>query len=309
MLQQTGRFVRNLRISVIENCNLNCFFCHREWNPLSSENMSLNEVRKIVEVASSLGVESVKITGGEPLLRKDVVDIVKSVSPLVREVSLVTNGVLLEEHAADLKDAGLRRVNVNLPSLDSSKYSWITGGGDVSKVFNGVNAALEAGLNPVKINMVVLKGVNEEDVDEMLDYAGSLGAVLQLIELQPIPGGKQVFEEFHVSLEVIEKSIASKSAGRTLNQTGQRPVYRLNRKGREVLVEIVAPTGNPDFCSRCSKLRVTCDGKLKPCLLRNDNLLDMAGAIRSGCGDDALKRIFMEAVMLKKPYWGVTVSF
>ncbi len=299
----------SLRISITENCNLNCFFCHMEWNPLSSGNMSLKEVIKIVEVASSLGVESVKITGGEPLLREDAVNMVKAVSQLAKQVSIVTNGVLLEKYAADLRDAGLTRINVNLPSLDSSKYSWITGGGDISNVFNGINAALEAGLNPVKINMVVLKGVNEEDVGEMLDYAGSLGAVLQLIELQPIPGGEKVFKEFHVSLDVIEKYIASKSTGRTLNQTGQRPVYRLHIKGREVIVEIVSPTGNPDFCSRCSKLRVTCGGKLKPCLLRNDNLLDIVGLIRSGGGDDALKRMFMEAIMLKKPYWEKTVSF
>jgi cyclic pyranopterin phosphate synthase len=174
MPQPPGRTVKSLRISVTESCNLNCFFCHREWNPPSSNHMGLNEVRKIVEVASSLGVENVKITGGEPLVRKDVSSMVRAISPLVREVSLVTNGVLLGKYASDLKDAGLSRVNVNLPSLNSSKYSWITGGGDVSKVLNGINAALEAGLNPVKINMVVLRGVNEQDVGEMLDYACSM---------------------------------------------------------------------------------------------------------------------------------------
>ncbi|MEM4169862.1 MAG: GTP 3',8-cyclase MoaA, partial [Thermoproteota archaeon] len=187
--------------------------------------------------------------------------------------------------------------------LDSSKYSRITGGGDVSRVFNGINAALEVGLNPVKINMVILKGVNEEDVEEMLDYAGSIGAVLQLIELQPIPGGEKVFQEFHVSLKNFEKSISSKSAGKTVNNTGQRPLYVLPRNGRTILVEIVSPTGNPNFCSHCSKLRVTCDGRLKPCLLRNDNLVDIVGLIRSGSSDDDLKKRFMEAIMLKKPYW------
>ncbi|MEM3026671.1 MAG: GTP 3',8-cyclase MoaA [Thermoproteota archaeon] len=303
MPQPPSGTVKSLRISITENCNLSCFFCHREWNLLSSGNMGLNEVRKIVEVASSLGVESVKITGGEPLLREDTVEMVKAISPLVKEVSLVTNGVLLEKYAADLKDAGLSRVNVNLPSLNSSKYSWITGGGDVFKVFSGINAALEADLNPVKINMVVLKRVNEEDVSKMLDYACSVGAVLQLIELQPIPGNKQVFEEYHVGLDSIEKSIASESIGKTLNQTGQRTIYELSRSGGKVLVEIVSPNGNPEFCSRCSKLRVTCDGKLKPCLLRNDNLVDVIGLIRSGADDNALKRRLMEAIALKEPYW------
>lgn len=265
--------------------------------------MSLKEVRKIIEVASSLGVESVKITGGEPLIREDVVRMVRAVSPLVREVSLVTNGVLLEKYALDLKDAGLSRVNVNLPSLNPSKYSWITGGGDVSKVLKGINSALEASLNPVKMNMVILKGVNEEDVNEMLDYAGSVGVFLQLIELQPVPGDKQFFERFHTSLAGIEKSIASKSIGKTLNSTGQRAVYTLSKNGRETLVEIVSPCENSEFCSRCSKLRVTCDGRLKPCLLRNDNLVDIVGLIRSGVDDDALKRRFMEAISLKEPFW------
>ncbi len=303
MLKPSSGTMKNLRISIIENCNLNCFFCHREWNPPSGKSMSLNEVRKIVEVASSLGVESIKITGGEPLIREDVVSMVRAVSPLVREVSLVTNGILLEKYASDLKDAGLSRVNVNLPSLIPSKYSWITGGGDVSKVFKGINSASEAGLNPVKINMIVLKGVNEEDVEGMLDYASHVGAVLQLIELQPVPEDKHVFEEFHVALDSIEESIASKSVGKAFNQTGQRALYTLFRNGREMLVEVVSPTGNPDFCSRCSKLRVTCDGRLKPCLLRNDNLVDIVGLIRSGADNDALEKRFMEAIALKEPYW------
>ncbi|MEM4610794.1 MAG: GTP 3',8-cyclase MoaA, partial [Thermoproteota archaeon] len=120
---------------------------------------------------------------------------------------------------------------------------------------------------------------------------------------QPIPGGEKVFQEFHVSLEAIEKSISSKSARKTVNKTGQRNVYMLLRNGRTVFVEIVSPTENIGFCSHCSKLRVTCDGRLKPCLLRNDNLVDIVGLIRLGGSDDDLKKRFMEAIMLKKPYW------
>lgn len=298
-----GKKVRDLRISVIGRCNLNCFFCHREWNPSSDNCIGLNEVRKIVEVASGFGIESVKITGGEPLLRDDIVDIVMEVSHLVGEVSLVTNGVLLEKYASDLKGVGLSRVNVNLPSLKPSKYGRITGGGDLVKVLKGIESALEAGLNPVKINMVVLRGVNEDEVDDMLGYASSTGAVLQLVELQPLPDDEHVFEGFYVDLDGIEEYIASRSVKKFFNPTGQRAIYALSRNGKEVLVEIVAPTGNPDFCSHCSKLRVTCNGRLKPCLLRNDNLIDIAGPIRAGADMDALRKRFMEAIMLKEPYW------
>jgi cyclic pyranopterin phosphate synthase len=263
----------------------------------------LNEIKRIVELASSLGVERVKITGGEPLMRDDIVEIVREVSPLVGEVSLVTNGVLLEKYASNLKEAGLSRVNINLPTLNPLKYSEITGGHEISKVFDGITAAIEVDLNPVKINMVILKGVNEDDVNEMLDYTSSIGAVLQLIELQPIPGDKQVFEKFHVSLSNIEKSIASKSVMKTLNPTGQRIIYTLSKNGVKTFVEIVSPVENPEFCSNCSKIRVTCDGRLKPCLLRNDNLVDMIGLIRSGADADSLRKKFTEAIMLKEPYW------
>lgn len=303
MVNTLSKSVKNLRICVTESCNLKCFFCHKEWDPSSNRCVSLNEIKRIVEVACSFGVEKIKITGGEPLMRNDVVEIVKEVSPLVKEVSLVTNGILLEKYASRLKEAGLSRVNVNLPTLNSLKYSEITGSHEIGKVFNGINAAIDADLNPVKINMVILKGVNEEDVAEMLDYTGSTGAVLQLIELQPIPGDKQVFEKFHLNLDDIEKSIASKSAMKTLNSTGQRVIYTLSKNGVKGLVEIVSPFGNPEFCSRCSKLRVTCDGRLKPCLLRNDNLVDIVGPIRSGADMDFLRKRFMEAIMLKEPYW------
>lgn len=295
--------VKDLRICVTESCNLKCFFCHREWDPSNDRCIELNEIKRIVEVARGLGVERIKITGGEPLMRNDIVEIVNEVSPLVREVSLVTNGVLLEKYASRLKDAGLSRININLPTLNPLKYSEIIGGSEIDKVFNGINAAIEADLNPIKINMIILKGVNEEDVGEMLDYAGSIGAVLQLIELQPIPSDKQVFEKFHVSLSNIENSIASKSVIKTLNATGQRAIYTLSKNGAKMLVEIVSPIGNPDFCSHCAKLRVTCDGRLKPCLLRNDNLVDIVGLIRSGADMDSLKKRFVEAIMLKEPYW------
>jgi len=303
MLNPLSRNVKNLRICVTESCNLKCFFCHREWDPSNNKCISLNEIKKIVEVASGLGVERVKITGGEPLIRNDIVEIVREVSPLAGEVSLVTNGVLLEKYASRLKEAGLSRVNVNLPTLNPLKYSEITGSREIDKVFNGINAAIDADLSPIKINMVILKGVNEEDVAEMLDYTSSIGAVLQLIELQPIPGDKQVFEKFHLNLDGIEKSIASKSAMKTLNPTGQRVIYTLSENGAKSLVEIVSPFENPEFCSHCSKLRVTCNGRLKPCLLRNDNLVDIVRLIRSGADMDSLRKSFMEAIMLKEPYW------
>jgi len=300
------KLVRNLRVCITEKCNLKCFFCHREWDPSSNCLLEVKDIVKIVEAASSLGIKNVKITGGEPLVRSDIVEIISRIFPLVDEVSLVTNGVLLEDYASDLKRAGLSRVNVSLPSLDSSKYESMTGGGDISRVLKGIEAAREVGLTPVKINMVILKGINENEVEKMIDYACNIGAALQLIELQPIPEGEQVFEKFYVSLRQIEESIALKSVMRTLNPTGQRTVYTIPRNGGKAVVEIVSPINNPDFCSRCSKLRVTCDGRLKPCLLRNDNLVNILETVRSEAGLEALREKFIEAISLKEPYWKIS---
>ncbi|MEM3713233.1 MAG: GTP 3',8-cyclase MoaA [Thermoproteota archaeon] len=295
--------VKNLRICVTEKCNLKCFFCHKEWNPSGNYSLEPGEISRIVKVASSLGISRVKITGGEPLLRNDIVEIVRMISPITEEVSLVTNGILLEDYAWDLKNAGLSRVNVNLPSLNPLKYRNITGGGDIKKVFNGINAAVEANLAPLKINMVVLKGVNDGEVEEMMDYACSIGAILQLIELQPIPEDKHVFEKFHVSLKELEECIESKSVMKALNHTGQRNVYVVPKKDNRVIVEIVSPVGNPNFCLKCSKLRVTCDGRLKPCLLRNDNLISILELTRSEEYFEALRKKFIEAIAMKEPYW------
>ncbi|MBO3800388.1 MAG: GTP 3',8-cyclase MoaA [Candidatus Brockarchaeota archaeon] len=297
--------VRSLRICVTEKCNLKCFFCHKEWDPSVDCLLGPREISRIVKAASSLGINRVKITGGEPLLRSDIVEIIRGISPLVEEVSLVTNGALLEDYALDLKNAGLSRVNVSLPSLVSSKYRSITGNGNIERVFNGINVAIEAGLTPLKINMVVLKGVNDDEVEEMMDYACNINAILQLIELQPIPGDEQVFEKFHASLKDLEKSIESRSIMKTLNQTGQRPVYVIPKNGGKVIVEIVSPVNNPIFCSQCSKLRVTCDGRLKPCLLRNDNLVSIIEQARSENGLEFLMKKLREAIALKEPYWKI----
>ncbi|MGQ9479247.1 MAG: GTP 3',8-cyclase MoaA [Thermoproteota archaeon] len=302
MPEAINRMIRNLRICVTEQCNLKCFFCHKEWDPSRDGYMSLEEIQRIAEAAYAFGIESIKITGGEPLMRKDIVEIVKTVSLFFGEVSMVTNGSYLEEYALDLRDAGLRRVNVNLPSLDPLKYKDITGGGDLNRVLKGIEAALNIGLKPIKLNMVVLKGLNDDEVWDMMDYAGSLGLILQLIELQPVPGDKQVFESFHLKLNEIEEAVSSKAVEKKFNWSGQRNVYIVVKNGVKTVVEIVSPLSNPSFCSNCSKIRVTSDGRLKPCLLRNDNLIDLISLVRAGADIDALKESFSRAVMLKEPY-------
>ncbi|MGC8816424.1 MAG: GTP 3',8-cyclase MoaA [Candidatus Hadarchaeum sp.] len=297
-MDRYGRSVNGLRVSVTEACNFNCFYCHREGCPESSREMSSEEVGCIIEIAAGFGVEKVKITGGEPLLRRDIVDIVAaSVKPGIKEVSMTTNGALLSEKAQELAEAGLNRVNISLDTLDAEKFARITHNGSLGKVLDGIDAALEAKLVPIKLNMVLLKGINEDEVDRMIDFAGKRGMILQLIELVDLNGAD--FREHHLALEEIERSLAARATVvRTRRLMQSRKRYLLPNGE----VEVVRPMHNTKFCAHCHRLRLTPDGYLKPCLMRNDNLVDILSHVREGDLNGA-RRAFVEAVRRREPFF------
>jgi len=301
LLDKYGRDVTELRVSVTPRCNLKCFFCHKEWDP-SLEEVSKDELLNIVELARSFGVRRLKITGGEPLLREDLPQIISEASAKVEEVSVTTNGTLLTNLSADLKRAGLARVNVNLPTLIPEKYARVCGVDLMDKVLDGIRATSSQGI-PVKVNMVVLKGVNQDEIERMIDFTSSFNGVLQLIELQPIPADGGTFRTYHSDLSPVEESIRARAISSEDTHGGQRRKYFLEHNGRDAAVEIVRPTHNPAFCLRCSKLRLTSDGRLKPCLLRSDNLVDLVGLIRSGASSDELAGRYKEAIARREPYW------
>ncbi|MEM2902849.1 MAG: GTP 3',8-cyclase MoaA [Candidatus Bathyarchaeia archaeon] len=302
VLDRYGRPLMNLRVSVTESCNLECFYCHREGQFLAQSLMTPDEVKRIVQISCELGVENVKITGGEPLLRPDLEEIVSGLKGLkaLKELSMVSNGRLLSaERSERLKKAGLNRVNINLPSLNPDTYMKMTGG-SLEDALNGVRNAVEAGLTPVKLNMVLMKGLNDGEMWAAVNFAEKAGAVLQLIELEPVGLAPEVFERFHVPLEGFEEALkASAESMRVRKWMQNRKVYSL----RGVDVEIVKPIENTEFCAHCTRLRVTCDGKLKPCLMRNDNLVDVLTPLRRGASDEELKELFLKAVELREPYW------
>ncbi|HSA38837.1 MAG TPA: GTP 3',8-cyclase MoaA [Methanoregula sp.] len=284
-----NRPVSNLRISLTPKCNLSCVYCHREGEKDPTSPLSAAEIAEILRVAAGFGIRSVKFTGGEPLLRPDLIDIVKSV-PAGIESSLTTNGILLAGLAADLKKAGMRRVNVSIDSLDPSTYKKITGSDRLSDVLEGIDAALDTGLTPVKLNMVVLKGINDHEVDDFLGYVrGNRDLVLQLIELMNFNNC-----DHHGELNGLENSLASRSKQIITRRMHHRKKYCLD--GAEV--EVVRPLHNTEFCAFCNRLRVTSDGKLKPCLLRTDNHVDIRG--RSG---KDLEDLFCEAVRRRAPFY------
>jgi len=284
-----NRPVSNIRVSLTPKCNLSCIYCHKEGEESPKEQLSGEEIAEILRVAAKFEIRSVKFTGGEPLLRPDLPEIVRSV-PAGMESSLTTNGTLLADLAFPLKEAGLRRVNVSLDSLNPETYKKITGIDRLSEVLEGITAAIEAGLTPVKLNMVVLEGINDAEIDDFLAYVrGNRNLVLQLIELMHFNDCN-----YHGDLHGLEDSLASRSKQIITRRMHHRKKYCLD--GAEV--EVVRPLHNTEFCAFCNRLRVTSDGKLKPCLLRTDNHVDIRG--KKGA---ELEGLFHKAVALREPFY------
>ncbi|RXE55417.1 molybdenum cofactor biosynthesis protein MoeA [Methanoculleus taiwanensis] len=284
-----GRTVTNLRISLISECNLRCIYCHAEGEVNPKEQMSTEEIAELMQVAAKFGIRSIKFTGGEPMLRPDLLDIIRAVPPGI-ESSMTTNGTLLAGKAAALKEAGLSRVNVSLDTLRPDRYREITGRDQLDRVLAGIRAAIDAGLTPVKLNMVLLEGINDDEFDDFMEFVrGNRNLILQVIELMDFHGCK-----FHGDVDGVERDLNTRAEQIVTRRMHHRKKYCLD----DAEVEVVRPLHNTEFCEFCNRLRVTSDGKLKPCLLRSDNLIP----IRGKHGED-LEAAFREAVSIREPFF------
>ena len=299
-----GRPLLNLRVAVTSHCDLRCSFCHMEGEERPSSfptrEMTVDEIGRIVKIAVELGVSKVKLTGGEPLVRKDISEIVGRISAThgLSDLSMTTNGALLAPKAEELRARGLRRVNISLPTLNSAVYNKLTGG-RVEDVLKGVKAAVDAGFCPVKLNMLVLKCVNDYDFPEMIRFAAETGAILQLIELEPINIDDTYYAANHKALDEYESLLRQKAVKVETRQFMQnRRIYHLP----DVRVEVIHPTENTEFCENCTRLRVTSDGQLKPCLMRNDNLVDILTPMRNGASDGEIAQLLMLSNQKRRPY-------
>ncbi len=300
-----GRPIRSMRVSVTQRCNLACDYCHREGQSPSKTEMSPAEIERFVNVASSLGIRKVKITGGEPLMRDDIGDIISRISPFLSEVSLTTNGYSLGWSAGALKSAGLKRINVSLHSLDRQVYTRLCGIDAVESVIEGIEEAAEVGLQPVKVNMVVLKGYNEAEIPQMMEFCARAGVTLQLIEYETSKEGSQrsSFHERFFSLHETEMELASRAEKVTHNELHRRGRYTVRTSQGDVEVEFVRPMHNTEFCGNCTRIRLSSDGRMKPCLLDGRGELDALSAIRNGASDADLKDLFLKVISTRRPYW------
>ena len=295
MVDSYGRKVTGLRIALTSRCNLRCLYCHHEGEVQPNGEISDEMVIGVAQAAAALGVRSLKLTGGEPLLRQGLAGLIAHMPPQMK-ISLTTNGIYLAEQAESLARAGLGRVNVSLDSLKPEVYRNITGGreGDLERVLQGLDAAAEAGLLPIKLNVVVLKQ-NEAEIPAIIDFCREKGLIAQLIQLLDLD-----HKGLAGDIDAIEARLAAQADSIRTREMHRRKKYLLD--GAEV--EIVRPMDNTEFCANCNRLRVTSDGKIKPCLLRSDNLV----AIDS-CDCGRIGELLQEANARREPYFKEPCSF
>lgn len=292
------RQVTGVRVSLTDRCNFDCVYCHNEglgdtrgpMDPRDGE-VGTDEVVRFLKVVEEFGIDSVKFTGGEPMLRQDLEEIIAR-TPDSMEVSMTTNGTFLPGRAKGLVNSGLERVNVSQDAIDPEDFAQVTKTGAFEQVIEGVNAALEAGLNPVKLNMVVFEATAGY-IPEMVEHvAENEGLQLQLIEYMPEIAGHP---EWAIDINRVHNWLEEQADRIEAREMHDRCRYWVD----DGMVEIVDPVENPTFCANCHRVRVTHDGKLKGCLNRHDDHRSMGDMSR-----EEIRQAFRETVQNRVPYYG-----
>jgi len=294
-----GRSINYLRISVTDRCNLRCLYCMPpEGVPRipHSEILSYEEIRTVVRAAAELGINKIRLTGGEPLVRAELPKLIHMLSQIegIQELSLTTNGTILKKNALEFKQAGLSRVNVSLDTLKADKFRYITRLGELKTVLEGIKAAKEAGFEPVKINTVVMRGINDDEIRDFAKMTYKEGCHVRFIELMPFKGAA----EFVPSIELRQHINLLGKLEPCVSITGNGPAMYYRLAGAKGTIGFISPLTEASFCSRCNRMRLTPDGKLRPCLLGEDEI-DLKLPLRNNATMDKLKRLILKAVASK----------
>jgi cyclic pyranopterin phosphate synthase len=295
------RTIDYMRISVTDRCNLRCIYCMppEGLTPMEhKEILSYEEIVRILRVAVNVGVRKIRITGGEPLVRKNVSYLISAIKDIggIKDLSLTTNGILLGQYAQELVDAGIDRVNISLDSLKPDRYREMTRGGDIDMVLKGIEAAEKTGLVPIKINMVPVRGLNDDEIEEFARLTLKSSYQVRFIEFMPFDTNMWSREKF-ISAEEI-RSIAEGIGPLSpvaVRKSGPARYFRFD--GAVGVVGFISPLSN-HFCRECNRLRLTADGKLRPCLF-SETEIDLKPALRGGAPDNEIERLIRLSIELK----------
>ena len=302
LIDPCNRYLNYLRISITDRCNLRCIYCvPRELIPRlrHDEILTYEEILRLVRVGVKLGISKIRITGGEPLVRKGVYDFLAELSQVsgLTDLSLTTNAVALKDNLKKIKSAGIKRINISLDTINPKKFAKITGMDLFDQVWQGIEGALETGFDPIKINVVALNGVNDEELIDMAQLSLDYPFHVRFIEYMPI-GQSQMGNGPLLLAPEIKKRISV--LGRLIpvsNSAGDGPAQRYRFDGAPGEIGFIHAMSQ-HFCDRCNRLRLTARGQLRPCLL-SDHHEDVRGPMRDGCSDDQLAELFLKAVRHK----------
>lgn len=297
-----GRNIEYLRLSVTDRCDLRCNYClpkgfkdfeePEDW-------LTFDEIERIIRVFGQLGTKRIRITGGEPLVRKDMPKLAARLSELpgIEDLSLSSNATRLRKQAEPLKQAGISRINVSLDTLQADRFKEITGGGKLEKVIDGLMAAKEAGFQPVKINMVVMRGVNDDEVEEMVRFCIEHDFTLRFIEAMPMGDTGREANKQYIPLSEIHDRLAKKYTLTKANMNGGGPARYVRVDDTELRIGFITPISQ-HFCDTCNRIRLSVDGTLYLCLGQDDSY-PLREFMRAGITDDELKEHIQKAIALK----------
>ena len=309
MEDRYGHRISYLRVSITDRCNERCTYCMphelQEWLP-REEILTFEETLRLIRIAADLGVSKVRVTGGEPLTRRDVVGFVRSIPEIseIKSIGLSTNGTLLGREiapnktmAAALRDAGVNSINVSLDTLDREMYAHITGRDFHEQVLGGIHAGIGAGFDQIKLNTVLMRGRNEHQLIPLIEFAGTRGLILRFIEMMPVSTTDVLDEDNFMSVleakRLIESCYGSLIAETEFRTNGPATYYQI--PGRSQRIGFIGAMTNLHFCESCNKLRLTCDGKLRPCL-GSYLEFDVMAPLRAGASDEELRQFFVDVV-------------
>ncbi len=301
LVDSFGRKIEYLRLSVTDRCDLRCFYCiPKGYKGFSrpEERITLDDFVRLVRLFSELGVSKVRLTGGEPLVRADLPEMVRKIGalPMIQDISLSTNAARLSRHAQILKEAGVSRINVSLDTLNPHTFKEITQG-ELGPVLHGLQAAREAGFHPIKVNMVVMRDINLHEVGDMVDYCLDNGFTLRFIETMPVGAGGQHARGRYVGVDEVRGLLQQRFELEPARMTGAGPAEYLKIVGKRLKIGFITPISR-HFCETCNRVRLSSEGTLYLCLGQNDRL-ELRPLIRQGQSDDEIKTSIMEAVLHK----------